>query len=240
MPVTTETTTVNTPDGQMELFVAKPDGAGPYPGLVIVQEAFGVNDHIKDMTQRYANQGYVAVAPDLFHRFEGRTVPYDNMRDAIGTIMKLNDDQVMNDVSAALGYLKGNSSVKHDRIGIVGFCFGGRTAYLAATRTNDIAAVVGYYGGGIADPRNPNAPVTKSENISVPLLLFFGAQDQMIPQDQVQKIEQTLTQLGKEHQIKVYPQAGHGFNCDARGSYNEEAAKDAQRIASDFLKKNLS
>ena len=241
MPVTTETTTVSTSDGPIDLFIAKPEGAGPHPGLVVIQEAFGVNDHIKDVTQRYASAGYLSVAPDLFHRFDQRIVPYSDMKSAIGSIMKLNDDMVMNDINAALGYLKGQPTVRHDKIGIIGYCFGGRSAFLAATRSKDLAAAVGYYGGGIADPRNPNAPVTKAENISVPVLLFFGAQDQMIPQDQVQKIEETLTQLGKEHQIKVYPGAGHAFNCElpSRGSYNEEAAKDSQKIAADFLKKNL-
>ncbi|HVA26150.1 MAG TPA: dienelactone hydrolase family protein [Chloroflexota bacterium] len=237
MPVPSETTPVSTPDGQMNLFVAKPEGAGPHPGLVVIQEAFGVNDHIKDVTQRFAGQGYFAVAPDLFHRFEQRTVPYTDMQTAIGSIMKLNDDMVMNDVNAAIGYVKSQAGV--GTIGIIGYCFGGRTAYLAATRSKDVACAVGYYGGGIADPRNPNAPVTRSADISVPLLLFFGAQDQLIPQDQVQKIEETLSGLGKEHQIKVYPHAGHGFNCDARGSYNKEAADDASKIALEFFAKNL-
>ena len=221
----------------MGLFVARPDGAGPHPGLVVIQEAFGVNDHIKDVAQRYAAQGYLAVAPDMFHRFEQRTVPYDDMKTAIGSVMQLNDDQVMSDVSAAAGWLKAQPAMA--KLGILGYCFGGRTAYLAAARSKDFACAVGYYGGGIADPRNPNAPVTRSADISAPLLLFFGAQDQMIPQDQVQKIEETLTQLGKDHRIKVYPQAGHGFNCDARGSFNKAAADDAAQIASDFLAKHL-
>ena len=221
----------------MDLFVAKPDGAGPHAGLLVIQEAFGVNDHIKDVAQRYAAQGYLAVAPDLFHRFEQRTVPYEEMKTAIGAVMQLNDDMVMNDVNAAIGWLKSQPGV--GKVGIIGYCFGGRTAYLAATRKADIACAEGYYAGGAADPRNPNAPVTQSANISVPILLFFGEQDKMIPQDQVQKIEETLTQLGKEHQVKVYPQAGHGFNCDARGSYNKEAADDAAKIAADFLAKNL-
>ncbi|MBV9120120.1 MAG: dienelactone hydrolase family protein, partial [Chloroflexi bacterium] len=158
MPVKTETTTAATNEGSLDLFVARPEGAGPHPGLVVVQEAFGVNDHIKDVTQRYAAEGYVAVAPDLFHRFEQKIVPYEDMQNAIGSIMKLNDDMVMNDINAALGYLKSQPDVKHDKIGIVGYCFGGRTAYLTATRSKDISAAVGYYGGGIADPRNPNAP----------------------------------------------------------------------------------
>lgn len=221
----------------MDLFVAKPDGAGPHPGLVVVQEAFGVNDHIKDVTQRFAGQGYYAVSPDFFHRFEERTVPYTEMKTAIGSVMKLTDDMAMNDVNAAIGYLKSQPGVA--KIGIIGYCFGGRTAYLAATRAADVACAVGYYGGGIADPRNPNSPVTHTAGISVPVLLFFGGQDQMIPQDQVRNIEETLTQLGKDHQIKVYPQAGHGFNCDARGSYNKEAADDASKIALEFLAKNL-
>jgi carboxymethylenebutenolidase len=234
MPVSTETTTVSTPDGQMSLFVAKPDGAGPHPGLLVVQEAFGVNEHIQDVAKRYAAQGYLAVAPDFFHRFEERTIPYEEVKTAIGKVMQLNDDMVMNDVNAGIDWLKSQGAAK---IGIIGYCFGGRTAYLAATRSKDLACAVGYYGGGIAG--HPRAPVTKTADISIPILLFFGEQDQMISQDQVSAIKEALDKEGKDHQVKVYPGAGHGFNCDARGSYNKEAADDAAAIARDFLAKHL-
>jgi len=240
MPTSTKTATVSTPDGQMDLFVAQPDGAGPHAGLLVIQEAFGVNDQIKSVTQRFADQGYVAVAPDLFHRFEQKVVPYNDMQTAIGSIMKLGDDLVTADVNAALGYLKSQPNVKHDKIGILGFCFGGRVAYLAATRCRDLAAAVGFYGAGIADPRNPNAPVNNSHNIQAPVLLFFGAEDQLMPQDQVKKIEETLAQLGKEHHIKVYPGAGHGFFREGGPSFNKEAADDAWSITLSFLDNHLS
>lgn len=234
-----ETLSVATADGPMDLFVAASDGAGTQPGLVVVQEAFGVNDHIKEVTERFAAQGYVAVAPDLFHRFDEPTVAYSEMRAAIGRVMSMTDEQAVMDVQATVGYLQARPDV--GKIGLVGYCFGGRTAYLAAAAVSGLSAAVGYYGGGIADPRNPNAPISRTAAISVPLLLLFGALDRMNPLDQVARIEESLREYGKDHQVKVYPEAGHGFFCDARpDSYNAAAAADAWGLTLAFLGEHLS
>ncbi|HLG69085.1 MAG TPA: dienelactone hydrolase family protein [Chloroflexota bacterium] len=235
MPVTTETVSVPTPDGAMDLFVARPESAGP--GLVVLQEAFGVNDHIKDVTRRFAAEGYLAVAPDLFHRAAQRTIPYDQVREAIGAVMQLTDDMVMADINAAIGWLRSQPGT--GKIGVLGYCFGGRSAYLAATRSREIAAAVGYYPGGAADPRNPDAPVTHTADIAVPILLFFGGQDRMVPVDQVAAIDAALKAHGKSYQLKVYPEAGHGFFCDARESYDPAAASDAWSLTLEFLAKHL-
>jgi carboxymethylenebutenolidase len=235
--VIVETRPVTTPDGPMDLYVARPDGAGPHPGLVVLMEAFGVNEHIKDVTRRFAEEGCYAVAPDLFHRFDVRTIPYEDVKDAIAAIMQLKNDMVMSDISATIRFLRDQAEV--GKIGVLGYCFGGRAAYVAATRLAEPAAFVAYYAAGVADPNNPNAPVTRSAGISAPILLFFGGQDRMLPLDQADRIAQTLRDLGKEHEVKVYPQAGHGFFCDARESYDREAAEDAWRTTLAFLRKYL-
>src|SRR5581483_11655251 len=208
----------------------------PRAGLVVIQEAFGVNDHIKDVTRRFADEGYLAVAPDMFHRFEQRTMGYDEMSAAIGQVRQMNAAMIMNDVEAAIGWLKGQDVAK---IGLAGFCFGGYAAFLAATRSADVAAAVGFYGAGIANPRNPEAPIKDAEKLRAPVLLLFGEQDQMNPLDQVDEIEATLSRLGKEHEIVRYPEAGHGFFCDARGSYDAGAAADAWRRTLAFLDARL-
>jgi len=221
-----------------DLYVAEPADHGPWPGLVILQEAFGLNDHIKDVTRRFAAEGYYAVAPDLFHRSSTRTVPYDDVRAAIGMILQLSDDMVMDDVNGAIQHLRTVPGV--GKIGVVGFCFGGRSAYLAATRSAELSAVVGFYAAGTADPRNPAAPVTRTADITAPVLLLCGGQDRMFPREQVETIEQALSQQSKEHLVKVYAEAGHGFFCDARPeNYNSAAADDAWRLTLEFLGKHL-
>jgi len=224
----------------MGIFVAEPEGPGPHPSLIVIQEAFGVNDQIKSVTQRFAEQGYIAASPDLFHRFEQKLVSYDDMETAINTILKLSDDMVMADIDATLAHLKRQSNVKTDRIGVIGFCFGGRTAYLVATRSKEVAAAVGFYGAGIADPHNPDAPITHSQDIQAPILLFFGAEDRMVPPHHITRIDETLTQLGKEHQIKTYPGAGHAFFREGGPSFNKEAADDAWSITLGFLRRHLA
>lgn len=238
MAVFSETVIVPSVDGLLEVFVARPEGPGPHPGLVVAQEAFGVNDHVKDVTRRFAEQGYVAVAPDMFHRFEQRIVPYSDVQTAVGLAMKLTDDMAMNDVNAAIAYLKEQPDL--GKVGMVGFCLGGRTAYLAATRSTELAAAVGYYGAGIADPRNPVAPITATASISAPIVLFFGGQDRMLPPHHMERIQEALSSAGKNFRIKVYPGAGHGFFCDARpDAYDADAASDSWGVTLEFLRESL-
>ncbi|MHB8619466.1 MAG: dienelactone hydrolase family protein [Chloroflexota bacterium] len=231
---------VSTPDGEMGLFVARPEGDGPFPGLIVIQEAFGVNGHIQDVAQRFADQGYYAVAPELFHRFEVKDVPYGEYRTAMGMLGQMDDARIMNDVNAALSYLRGQSDVRHDRLGIVGYCFGGKVAYLAATKSDAFSAVASYYGGGIAKPTDPNAPIHASAQIQAPIKLFFGEEDQAIPLEQIRAIDETLARLGKEHEVVTYPGAGHAFHCDARpAGYNPAAASDAWKKTIAFFDEKL-
>ena len=156
---------------------------------------------------------------------------------------QISDDALEADLNAVVAYLKSQPDVDGDKIGIIGFCFGGRVAFYAAAKVPGIAASAVYYGGGII-PRegspvgSPNL-LDDAGSISGPVIGFFGDQDQAIPVEQVKEIEGTLKQLGKDAQITLYEGAGHGFFCDERGSYHEASAKDAWSKTVDFFAKNL-
>ncbi|HEY3165756.1 MAG TPA: dienelactone hydrolase family protein, partial [Candidatus Binatia bacterium] len=124
MDVTNSTVQLNTSDGKMEAYVAQPKAGGTYPGMVVIQEAFGVNNHIKKVTERIAAEGYVAIAPDIFHREAERIIPYSEMPKAIATMQRVVDSKAMEDVGAAIAHLKSQSNVKSGSIGVIGFCMG--------------------------------------------------------------------------------------------------------------------
>src|SRR5688572_6021459 len=238
MDVTTSTLQLSTTDGNMEAFEARPKDGGSYPGIVVLMEAFGLNDHIKKLTERIAQEGYVAIAPDLYHRESERIIPYSDMKKAIGTMNRLQDPKVMDDVGAAIAHLKGQSNVKSGAIGVTGFCMGGRFTYLAAAHHNqDVKAAVCFYGGGI--PMGDPSPLSRTGEITCPMYLFFGAKDQLIPMDQVGQIKSELTSKKVHFQMEIYPEAGHGFNCDDRGSYHEASAKDAWEKTKSFFAQHL-
>src|SRR5688572_27958818 len=226
MDTTSKTLQLNTSDGKMDAYVAQPKDGGPYPGIVVIQEAFGVNDHIKKVTDRIAAEGYVAIAPDIFRREAERVIPYSEMHKAIATLQRVQDPRAMEDVGAAIAHLKAESNVKGGSIGVVGFCMGGLLSYFAAAElAKDIKTAVPYYGGGI--PMGNPCPHSRTGEIKCSMYLFFGAKDQLIPMDQVGQIKTELTNKKVAFQMETYPDAGHGFNCDDRGSYHETSAKDA-------------
>jgi carboxymethylenebutenolidase len=238
MDVSSSTVQLNTSDGKMEAYVAQPKGVGAYPGVVVIQEAFGVNDHIKKVTERIAAEGYVAIAPDIFHREAERLIPYADMKKAIATLQRVVDGKAMEDIGAAIAQLKAQGNVKSGSIGVTGFCMGGRLTYLAAAHhASEVKCAVPYYGGGI--PMGNPSPLSRTGEIKCPMYLFFGAKDQLIPQDHVEQIRAELTAKKAAFQLHVYPEAGHGFFCDERGSYHETSAKDAWEKTKAFFAQHL-
>ena len=220
--------------GGMPAYVAKPGGGTfPWPVVLVIQEAFGLNEHIKDVARRVAGEGYLAVAPDLFHRSgKGRTAGYDELPKALELMGALTDDGIVADVSRAIAWAEKQPNVKAGRIGITGFCMGGRVSYLAACALPDkITASAPFYGGGI--------PVDRTGSLKAPVLAFFGDQDPFIPMDSVEKLRAEATKLGKQVEIVVYPGAPHGFFCNERDSYRPDAAKDAWEKVKAFFKKHL-
>ena len=219
--------------GGMPAYVARPAGSGRQPAVVVIQEAFGLNEHIKDVARRFAGEGYVALAPDLFYRGgKGRTARYDDLPKALELMGALKDDEIVADVGSAIAWLEKQPDVRAGRIGITGFCMGGRVSYLAACALPDkIAAAVPYYGGGI--------PVDRTTTLRAPVLAFFGDEDPFIPMDNVDKLRAEAKRLGKNVEIVVYPKAPHGFFCNERDSYRPEAAKDAWEKTKAFFARHL-
>jgi carboxymethylenebutenolidase len=239
MAVKAEWVTTKTPDGDMRVYVASPEGSGPFPAIIVIMEIFGVNEHIQEVTRRYAEEGFVAASPEVYHRLAQKEASYEDMQVAFGLRQQLTDDQVMMDVDATYELLNNRPNVHKGQVGIVGYCYGGRVAYLAATRNPNLKAVASYYGGRIVADE-PDAPVNASANIKAPMILFFGEKDQSIPMDQVQKIDQTLKSLNKDYELVTYPQAGHGFFCDHRPAhYSAEASADAWPKTIQFFQRNL-
>jgi carboxymethylenebutenolidase len=208
---------------ELGAYVALPAGP-PIAGLVVIQEAFGVNGHIRSVADGFARDGFLAVAPALFDRIErGVELGYQGeaLEKGIALARQINPDDAVKDVAAALDWLR---EQKVGRAGVIGYCFGGTLAWLAATRL-DVAAAVGYYGGYIARFAN--------ENPRSPVMLHFGTLDKHIPKADVDQVQAAHPEV----QIFWY-EADHGFNCDDRASYNPQAAKLARERSLEFLKKH--
>jgi carboxymethylenebutenolidase len=220
-----------TVDGQtMEGYLTQPAEAGRHPAVVVIQEIWGVNSHIQSVTDRLPSHGYVGLAPALFHR-EGRMTLglYEEMDTALARLGRCTDANIIADVKAAVAYLKAQPFVDPQRIGIVGFCFGGRVSYQSACNIPDLKAAAVYYGGRILLPLGGQgpSPIEQTASITAPVLGLFGETDQNPSPADVAKIEAELKRHGKTYEFHMYPGCGHGFHCDGRASYRPEAAKDA-------------
>jgi carboxymethylenebutenolidase len=216
---------LKTKDGQtISAYKAEPSGK-PRGGIVVIQEIWGVNSHIRDVADRYAKEGYLAIAPAIFDRLEKgvRMDEYtqETMQKGFGYMQKVDQDKTLLDISAAV-----QEASKGGKVGVVGFCFGGRMAWLAAARVDGISASVPYYGGGV--------PQLASEKPKVPVMLHFGEKDAHIPIASVEEFKKVHPELP----VYIYA-ADHGFNCDQRGSYDAAAAKLAQDRTLEFFRKHV-
>ncbi len=225
----------------MRIYEVEPQGP-PRGGVVVIQEAFGVNEHIEDVTRRAAAAGYHAVAPDLFHRQGGPVFEYGSDFTPIMEIFAdLDDTKILSDLDAAIARLH-ERGYADAQIGAVGFCFGGRCSFLLALR-RAIGASVGFYGGGIVTARFPKFPALVDEvaALKTPWLGLFGDDDGSIPVDDVERLR---TELGGkapvDAQVVRYAGAGHGFHCDRRGDYQPDAAADAWQRTLDFFGAHLT
>lgn len=229
METTSSMVKIRASDGDMPAFLARPSGPGKHPAVIVVMEAFGLNPHIKDVAGRIAAEGYVALAPDVYYREPNNVVGYDQLPDAIRLMTSLRDDKIVADMAAAVRHLQSQDFVRGDRIGVTGFCMGGRITFLTAASNADIKAAAPFYGGGIG------GLLDQAGKITAPMLLFFGEQDPFIPNEEVEKIKATLARLNKPAEVVVYPGAPHGFFCNERDSYRQEAAQNAwQRLKTFF------
>jgi carboxymethylenebutenolidase len=218
-------------DLEIDAYRAEPVAAGQFPAIVVIQEIFGVNAHIRDVTERLAREGYVAIAPAIYQRLApGYESGYSPEEVTQGRVYKdqTRAEELLGDIGGAIAYLQSLPNVKQGAIGCIGFCFGGHVAYLAATLPQ-IKATASFYGAGIATltPGGGAPTLTRTGEITGTLYAFFGEEDSSIPLEQVDRIEAALGQNQVDHQVWQYAGAGHGFFCDRRGSYNPEAAADA-------------
>ena len=237
--ISTATLELATSRGNMEVYEARPEGGGPHAAVILLMEMFGLTDHIKDVAKRVAKGGYVAVAPDLYYGEAVRLIPYTEIPRAIPFMNRLQAQGplVMDDIGVVLSHLKERSDVRRGSIGILGFCMGGRFAYLAAAH-HALQAAVAFYGGGI--PSGDSSPLERTGEIGCPIALFFGDRDHAIPHEDVEKVRTALTNEKKDFLIKVYPGAPHSFFCDVRPErYQPEAARDAWETTKAFFSRHL-
>jgi carboxymethylenebutenolidase len=218
--------TLTTDDGPMDVYEAAPDG-GARRAVIVIQEAFGVNDHIQDVTRRFADAGYHAIAPAMFHRAGGGTAPYDDFNQVLPLFEGLTDPGIVMDVDAARQHLNG-AGFPDEAIGIVGFCMGGRVTFLVSLEMA-LGAAVGFYGGGIVAGRFVQFPplIDRVGELQTPWLGLFGDEDGSIPVDDVERLRQELDGTDVASDVVRYAGADHGFHCDQRPSYHAEAATDA-------------
>jgi carboxymethylenebutenolidase len=220
--------TLTTSDGPMRTYEATPASGSPASAVIVIPEAFGLNDHIESIAERVAEAGHIGLGLDVFHRSGGGTAPYDDFSKVLPLFDGLTDDGLLTDIDAARAHLH-EAGIGDERIGIVGFCFGGRVTFLASVR-RVLGAGVGFYGGGIVTPRFPQFPalIDASATMQTPWLGLFGDADESIPVDDVERLRSTLDEKAPvAHEVVRYPDAQHGFNCDQRPSYNRDAAADA-------------
>ncbi|HEX7006974.1 MAG TPA: dienelactone hydrolase family protein [Alphaproteobacteria bacterium] len=225
---------IKIPSDEFEVpgYAAMPATGGPFPVILVVQEIFGVHEHIKDVCRRFAKEGYLAVAPDLYAR-KADMSKVTNVQEAMKIAGETPDEQVMADLDATVAWAKASGKGDTDKLGITGFCWGGRIAWLYAAHNPNLKAAVAWYGRvvGTPDPLHPKHPLELAAQLHAPVLGLYGGADQGIPVETVERMRDAARAAGKKVEIIVYPEAGHAFHADYRPSYREEAAKDGWKKA---------
>jgi carboxymethylenebutenolidase len=214
-------------DGSIPGYRAMPDTSGPFPTILVVQEVFGVHEHIKDICRRLAKAGYFAVAPALYAR-EGDVARMSDMKQVMQVVAKVPEPQVASDLDATVAWAKSTGKADTSKLGITGFCWGGRQVWLYAAHNPDVKAGVSWYGV-LQRPKSdmaPDNPIDLVQRINPPILGLYGGADPGIPVAQIDAMRAALKAAGKPSEIVVYPDTPHGFNADYRPSYRPQQAKD--------------
>jgi carboxymethylenebutenolidase len=216
-------------DFQMPGYRAKPNTGKKFPIVIVVQEIFGVHEHIRDLCRRLAKTGYFAVAPELYAR-QGDVSKMENIQDVIQKVVsKVPDEQVMGDLDATVKWASADPQGDSERMAITGFCWGGRQVWLYAAHSTQLKAAAAWYGKLVGEKSDlaPKNPIDVVADLKVPVIGFYGGKDTGIPEDSIDQTRNALKTNHKESEINVYPEAGHGFNADYRPGYDADAAKDA-------------
>src|SRR6266404_3671618 len=226
-------------DGEIPAYRAMPEKGKSFPVVLVVQEIFGVHEHIKDMCRRFAKLGHVAIAPELYSR-QGDVSKITNINEIISKVVsKISDAQVMSDLDATVVWAKKSAKGDANKLAITGFCWGGRIVWLYAAHNPQLKAGVAWYGRlvGSPDELHPTHPVDIAAKLKAPVLGLYGGKDTGIPQDTIEKMRAAVKAAGGKSEIVVYPNAGHGFNADYRPGYDKDAAQDGFRRLQEWFKK---
>ena len=226
-----------TVDGSpMRLYLSQPEGNGPFSAIVVIQNQDGVGNFTQEMTRRVAQAGYFAIAPELYHREGEPKTP----EQTANIKHSRRDTNVVNDINATIAFLRGCAQADTGKLGIVGFCMGGRIAFLMAAASKSFHAAVDFYGGGVYSQWGDRpAPSELAANVSCPVQGHFGELDKNPPPDEMRRLDAALTQLGKEHQFFFYPNAPHGFNRAGWDGYRPEADTASWARTVEFFSKHL-
>jgi carboxymethylenebutenolidase len=235
--VKTSWETVTVDNSPMRLYLCQPESAGRLPAVVVIQNQDGLADFTQTMTQRIAEAGYVGIAPELYHREGEPKTPEQTAR----LKRTRRDANVINDIHAAVQFLRTCANVDASKPGIVGFCMGGRVAFLMAAASNSFKCAVDFYGGGVYSKWGDRpAPAELAAQVSCPLQGHFGELDKNPPPDEMRTLDAELTRLGKEHEFYFYANAPHGFNRSGWDGYRPEADATSWTRTLEFFKKHLA
>jgi|SRR5579883_655667 len=248
-PITTDTkdltageVKIPVKDGTIPAYRAAPEKGGPFPTVLVVQEIFGVHEHIKDVCRRLAKLGYLAVAPELYAR-QGDVSKMKEIQDIISKVVsKVPDSQVMSDLDATVEWAKKDGNGDTSKLGITGFCWGGRIVWLYAAHNKNLKAGVAWYGrlsgAGKATELQPKYPIDLAGELKAPVLGLYGEKDTGIPVKDVEAMREALKKANKPGEIVLYPDAPHAFFADYRPSYRKDAAEDGWKRMLAWFKKN--
>jgi len=224
----------------MPAYHAMPATGGPFPVILVVHEVFGVHEYIKDVCRRLAKLGYLAVAPALYAR-QGDPSKIENVAEIVRDIvLKVPDEQVMSDLDATAAWVRSMGKGDIDRLGITGFCWGGRIVWLYAAHSLNIKAGVAWYGRIIGDrtPMTPTYPIDVAGHLKAPVLGLYGEADSGIPIDTIENMRDELEKAGKKSDIVLYPDTPHAFHADYRSSYRKGPAEDGWKRMLAWFKAN--
>lgn len=227
-------------DGEVPAYRAMPAKGKNFPVVLVIQEVFGVHEHIKDLCRRFAKAGYLAISVELYSR-QGDVSKLKEINDVIKIVNIVPDAQVLTDLDAAVAWAKKNNG-NTDKLAVTGFCWGGRQTWLYAAHNPKVKAAAAWYGRlalrseQTADELHPKNPIDYVKDLKVPVIGLYSAIDQGIPMDQVERMTAALKEVGSPSVIHVYPKAHHGFLADYRPSYDKEAAQDAWKKMMDWFK----
>lgn len=239
LPVTADTITtdaagleageikIKTKAGEIPAYMAMPKDGKDLPVVLVVQEIFGVHEHIKDICRRFGKKGYLAIAPDLYVR-QGDVSNLKEFPEILKVVSKVPDEQVMSDLDATVAWAKASGKADTAKLAITGFCWGGRIVWLYSAHNPGVKAGVAWYGRllGPTDPLHPKNPIDLVKDLKAPVLGLYGGADNGIPNDTVEKMKAALKEAGKLGDIVLYPETPHGFHADYRPTYRKDKAED--------------